>query len=149
MSLLTKKEIIMNLIKLDRTPSVFNTIDHIFDNFLSGFNDVYRYSPKYNIIEHGNDYILLYEVPGLKKEEIKVEIKNNMLYVSGKNANSESKNTDSYYADFNDICFSNEFRLPEHVKSDKISAKLENGILEIIIPKKVNVSEKTKTIKVN
>ena len=139
----------MNLIKLNRTPSVFNTIDHIYDNFLMGFNNVCSYSPKYNIIEHGNDYLILYEVPGLKKEEIKVEIKNNSLFVSAMNENSKTEDTDSYYTDFNDICFSNEFRLPEHVKSDKIKAKLENGILEIIIPKKVNVSEKTKTIKIN
>lgn len=136
----------MNLIKVRRNPSVFNTVDSIFDNFLTSFSEPNNRSPKYNIIENKDNFIVLYEVPGLKKEEVKVEINSENLYVSAKNDSSHEK--DTYYNDFNRFSFSNKFCLPDNIKSNEIESKLENGILEILIPKKVSVSEKMKTIKI-
>jgi len=136
----------MNLIKVKSSPSVYNAVDSIFDNFLTSFSEPKNWSPKYNIIENEDNFIVLYEVPGLKKEEIKVKTDSKNLYVSAKN--DISQQNDSYYNDFNNTCFSNKFSLPDNIKSSGIESKLENGILEIIIPKEMSVSEKMKTIKI-
>ena len=61
----------MNLIKVKSNPSVYNAVDSIFDNFLTSFSEPKNWSPKYNIIENEDNFIVLYEVPGLKKRRNK------------------------------------------------------------------------------
>ncbi|XP_042501268.1 protein RESTRICTED TEV MOVEMENT 2-like [Macadamia integrifolia] len=76
--------------------------------------------------------VLLVELPGFKKEELKVEVDNNgRLAVSGERQLSENK-----YKRFKEI-----YSLPTDSDIDKISGKLDGGVLFVIIPKKENVIE--------
>ncbi|KAG4191563.1 hypothetical protein ERO13_A07G101800v2 [Gossypium hirsutum] len=67
------------------------------------------------------------DVPGLKKEEVKVE--------RGGNVEKEDKNDTWHRVERNSGKFMRRFRLPENAKMDQIKASMENGVLTVTIPK--------------
>ncbi|EMO26536.1 Hsp20/alpha crystallin family protein [Leptospira interrogans serovar Bataviae str. HAI135] len=81
-------------------------------------------------------YILECAAPGLKKEDFKIELNGNLLSVEvSKKSLSETE--------LNYSSFSHFFNLPQIIESDQISAKYEDGILKLELPKKQE-SEQTK-----
>ena len=76
--------------------------------------------------------------PGFNKKDFNIEINNNVLTVkSEKQTENETKDGEQFTRrEFSYQSFSRSFTLPSSVKGDKISAKYDNGILRIIIPKK-------------
>jgi len=114
----------MYLLKnLDRFQKSFNHL------FLTGFSDEIGGSLiKTNVIENDESYDIEFIVPGFKREELSVTIEGKNLVVEGKKEGKEIKYNKSIY-------------FPNGVKT--ITAKLENGILTVSIPK-----EKTKKDKI-
>lgn len=133
----------------DFTPTSFsNLVDKFFNDSMvkSGLS---TFVPKVDIIENEKAFELHVEVPGMNKEDFKIEVNDNYLTVSGERKFSSEKNE----KDFHSIetrygSFSRSFALPESVLSDKINAKYNNGILELTIPKDEKKLLKA-TIKVN
>jgi len=133
----------MNLIKVNTVPTIFNRMDNIIDSFFS--NHAYNkdvWTPNYDIDHSINEYKILMEVPGIKKGNVNIEHQDKMLTVSGK---KESKD-DGNFSNFQYREFEKEFNLPEDVIEKDISAHLENGILEIKIPRKAEVKTKAKKV---
>ena len=129
----------------------------IFDEFNEIFNDINTYEstkiydsiwePAYNIHEDDKNYYLSFDIPGTSKESIDISISNDMLIVSG-SRKSESNRNDNY-SRFNSIQYGNfqkSFNLPENVNQDKISAKMNDGVLSMTIKKSKNISEDIKKI---
>jgi HSP20 family protein len=89
-------------------------------------------------------------VPGVNKEDFKIDLNDNYLTISGerkfKRESKEGNNVHSVETQYG--TFSRSFTLPENVDSAKISAKYNNGILEVIVPKDEKKIVKA-TIKVN
>ncbi|MBA0639693.1 hypothetical protein Goklo_022714 [Gossypium klotzschianum] len=77
------------------------------------------------------------DVPGLKKEEVKVEVEDDrVLQISGeRNAEKEDKNDSWHRVERSSGKFMRRFRLPENAKMDHIKASMENGVLTVTIPK--------------
>ena len=88
--------------------------------------------------------------PGMKREDFKVEIDNNMLMISSeKEEEKEEKNKKDNYVrkEFNYQSFYRSFYLPDTVDENKIEANYKNGILHVMIAKKPGNQKKTmKTI---
>lgn len=105
--------------------------------------------PKMNVIETKENYKIQYCVPGLKKEDLKIHIDNegNLVVEMSKETSNEKKeekkdNTVHYLRrEFSSEQFRNTLMLPDDIHREQITAKVENGILEIILPK-VTVEEK-------
>ena len=89
-------------------------------------------------------------VPGMKKEDFKVEIDNNMLIISSEKEEQkeETRKKDNYIRkEFNYQSFFRSFSLPEYIDEDKVEASYKDGILHVTIAKKEGVKKKAnKTI---
>ncbi len=96
----------------------------------------HRLSPTVDISENDDGYLLSFDLPGLKKEDIDIEVKSNSLTVSGVRNYADEVKRDNYrrierqYGEFR-----REFSLPENVKADAIECTYENGVLHVAIPK--------------
>jgi HSP20 family protein len=103
--------------------------------------------PPVDIYETEETIVLSAELPGMKKEDMSVEIKDNTLTIKGERKFERDSAAKSYsrvecsYGTFQRV-----FTLPHLVQQDKVKARYENGILEIILSKAEE--GKTKHIKV-
>ncbi|KAL2347175.1 hypothetical protein Fmac_001175 [Flemingia macrophylla] len=77
------------------------------------------------------------DVPGLKKEHVKVEIEDdNILQISGeRNVEKEDKNDKWHHVERSSGKFLRRFRLPENAEVDQVKASIENGVLTVTVPK--------------
>lgn len=92
--------------------------------------------PAVNIHENENNYDVELAVPGMKKENISIDVDGEMLVISAENKAMETKDEGKVtLREFNYRNFKRSFTLPENVNIDEISAKYEDGILNINIPK--------------
>jgi HSP20 family protein len=115
------------------------------DVFESYFNDslisnrAVSRVPAVNISETENGYQVELAVPGLKKEDFKINVDKNILNVSAENkaaANESNENKKYNRIEYSYSTFTRSFTLPESVDHSKIDAGYTDGILRITIPKK-------------
>jgi len=98
----------------------------------------FRQYPLVDIEEHDDKYVVTADVPGFTKDNMNVEIENNILTISGKvDDRTETRDTERGFVRRERRCgaFRRSFRLPEEVDPDKVKASFTNGVLQIEIPK--------------
>ncbi len=122
----------------DWLPSIFE--EFLPENRLDVINYERFSIPAANIKENFSNFVLELAVPGLKKENIAIELDKNVLKVSSNSAENESveRNEDDTKftrKEFGFTSFQRTFLLPDIVKKDSIIAGYENGILRIELPK--------------
>ena len=81
-----------------------------------------------DVHEDKDNYFASFEVPGVKKEDVKIELNNGLLTVSAEKREKDGDNESSY-------SLTRSVSVPEGVKVEAITAKLENGILNVTLPK--------------
>lgn len=117
------------------------------DHFLGrdAFEDSWMTKPRTNVLKDDQGYTIELTVPGFKKEDIKVEIEDDILNVT---AEKESSIHDEViHQELADKRFRS-YSLPDGINQNKITAKLEDGLLKISIPKKENAAHVKSTVKV-
>ena len=135
----------------DFVPTSFsNLIDRFFSDSLARTGgSSYSFVPKVDILENEKAYEINVAVPGLSKEDFKIDLNDNFLTISGERKFlKEKKENNLHVVETQYGNFSRSFSLPENVDASKISAKYADGILEISIPKDEKKTLKT-TIKVS
>ena len=116
-------------------PSLFNELLNWGNGFMP---EEHVATPKMNISETDKDYEMELCVPGLKKEDLSISIDtDNQLVVemSKENKKEEKEGRKWLRREFSSSQFKQAFSLPDNVKRDQISAKVEHGILSITMPK--------------
>jgi len=130
-------------------------IDRFFEDWFSfpsfrGVDLDGDFSPRVNIRENKDNIQLTFELPGMKKDNIKVTVQDGMLTVSGsREFKKEDKNEDYVRNEINSGSFSRSFTLPESVNSEKITADYKEGLLEIKLDKLEEVKPKEIDVKVS
>jgi HSP20 family protein len=146
----------MNLIRYnsglnDYAPTSFsNLIDRFFnDTMTRKGGSAYSFVPRVDIVEEDKAFEVHVAVPGMNKDDFKIDLNDNYLTISGERKLNREKKEDNFYSMETQYgTFSRSFTLPENVDANQISAKYVNGILEVTIPKDEKKALKT-TIKVN
>ena len=96
-------------------------------------------APAINVLENENSYEIEVAAPGMKKEDFKVHIdeNGNLAIEMEKKVDEKEEKKNGHYLrrEFSYSKFQQTMVLPDDVQRDKISAKVENGVLNVIIPK--------------
>lgn len=150
------------IIRRDPT-DIWSDMDRLFEDFRSAFDDLFWVpqgahitkhmqfpkQPLMNIEDTGKEFILTLETPGIKKEDVNIEVSETTLEISAESKTEEEEKDTNYLRKERSV--SRYYRcmdLPEEVKTDKIEAKLDKGILEITLPKKEPKEIEKKKVKV-
>ncbi|KAL0303793.1 UNVERIFIED_CONTAM: class I heat shock protein [Sesamum radiatum] len=88
------------------------------------------------------------DLPGLKKEEVKVEVEDGrILQISGERTKEQEEKTDTWHRlERSSGKFLRRFRLPENAKMDQVKATMENGVLTVVVPKEEEKRAEVKAI---
>jgi len=92
--------------------------------------------PACDVDQTDTHYLVSFDLPGIARDDIKIEVKDQQLYVSGERA-SESKHTEGEAVSRERYAgsFMRSFTLPTAVKAEQVQANLTDGVLRIAIPK--------------
>ena len=108
-----------------------------------------NFRPAVDIREEADAYVVHCEMPGLKSEEVDVEVENGMLTIRGERKFTKDENEkktfrriERYYGSFE-----RSFSLPDNADGGAVSAELKNGVLDVRIPKKAAPQPTKVTVK--
>jgi HSP20 family protein len=114
--------------------------DRLFGDFglrlptFEGMPDV-DWMPELEVFERDGRFIVRADLPGMKKEDVKVNVQENMLILEGERKVEEEVKKDNFHR--TERTYGSFFRslpLPEGVKLDKVDATFKNGVLEVTMP---------------
>lgn len=142
----------MTLIRFEPLREFDRLTDHL-ESFLnkttSAFNTSYAL-PKVDVFETTKSLNVEVEIPGVKKEDIKLTLEDNILTIQGEKKVEERNDVQkSFRCERSFGSFKRSFTLPVDVNPDKVNAKFENGLLSITLEKyeAQSLSEKTIELK--
>ncbi len=143
----------MNLVRFENPRYNVNRtlVDEVFNNLLR--NDYHEnyvkgngIAPATNVFETEKEFKLEVLLPGFVKEDLQLNVHKNVLTVKVEKEEKEDKeNKEAYkyvHREFGAKNFEKKYRLPKSVDAEHISAKFENGILNIELPKKEEALDK-------
>lgn len=113
------------------------------------WEDAEKYSMPIEISDKGEEYDIKAELPGIKKEDLDIDIEDNYLRINAKKFDETKEEEKNFkHSEFNYGEFSRTIQLPEEINIDKTEAKLEHGVLKITAPKLHKEKEKSKKIQI-
>ena len=141
----------MSIIKRNRNS--FSAIPALVDDFLgrelfnwdnSNFPSTQTTVPAVNIKETEDSFGVEVAAPGLEKKDFKIQLENNLLTISSQKESHEENQHEGYSRrEFSYQSFQRSFVLPKDVVNDEgIVARYENGLLQLVIPKKEEAKQK-------
>jgi HSP20 family protein len=131
----------MTLVKWTPNRSLFNMANDLFDDFLRSESLIGRsrenWYPEVDIEETENDYIVSLDLPGMKKDDVKISFHDDILTISGekKVEKKEEDNGNYHYFERRFGKFERSFRINSDIISDKIEATMKDGVLIVNLPK--------------
>lgn len=107
-------------------------------------------TPSVNVVEHDLSFDIMVAAPGLLKENFEVDLDNDRLTISSKVDNSKEESTGKITRrEFNYSTFKRSFLVSEDISRESISAKYQEGILTVTLPKKEPAEEVKTTIEIS
>ena len=136
----------MTLARFNNYPSLFDQLfdTDLFDWSNRNYSETNTTVPSVNIKENADAFDVEMAVPGFDKKDFKIALDHNVLTISSeKKVENETKEGERFTRhEYSYQSFSRSFTLPEAANGDKISAKYENGILNVEIPKREEAKPK-------
>jgi HSP20 family protein len=106
----------------------------LFDDMTPMMSSQNWFQPQFDVDENEEAYLISVDLPGVKKENIKVDLSGNVLTIAGERRHSE-ESKGGRYMERSYGSFQRSFTLPNTVDIDKIEANLEDGVLNLALPK--------------
>jgi HSP20 family protein len=131
----------MALVRFDpvrELDSLQGDMNRLFDRFFDGRgpNGSRRWIPAMDLVETEDALVLRGDLPGMSRDDVEIEIKDNVLTVSGeRRADNEEKGEGYHRVERSFGSFSRSLSLPRGIDPDRVDAEFENGVLEVRIPK--------------
>ena len=114
------------------------------------FFDFFHFAPStrndVQFVEEKEKYTFTIDLPGFKKEDVNIDIQDDHLSIKAKRKQEHDKDAKFYHRTGNSSEKSVRYSLPKDILIDKVSAKLEDGLLSINLPKKAEAKPKQITI---
>ena len=149
----------MDLVKWNRdVMDTFKELDRIQDeiNRLFDFPRLIEtegifdrtFSPAVDVVEHADDYTVICDLPGVDPKDLQVSVEGDVLTIKGeKKYETKEKDAKYYRNELFEGSFQRTLSLPYGVDADKVDARLKDGVLTIVLPKKEEVKPKQIEIK--
>lgn len=113
----------------------FDDFDQLMNSFLMPVgSETHNFKPACDIDETAEHYLVSFDLPGVKKEDINIEVKDRHLLITGERL-KELKDTKSQRYERSYGKFQRSFLLPEKVDAETVEANFEDGVLQLLIPK--------------
>lgn len=132
--------LVMPYVTRNLTSDLFEDVDRMLTDFSSPtetFFNEQEFLAGSEIAEGTDHYMVSVDLPGVKKEDIKIEAREDVLTISGErkretvtNKDQKIQSTEKYYGSFK-----RSFRIPALAQTDKIEANYQDGVLQVYIPK--------------
>ncbi len=117
---------------------------------------VRRWVPAMDLVEEGDEFVLRADLPGVEEKDVKVELEDNLLTITGERSSEHGERKDGYYRiERASGSFKRSLTVPDGVAAESVAAHFENGVLTVRIPKpaqpqprrvEISVSEKAPVI---
>jgi HSP20 family protein len=99
-----------------------------------------RWIPAMDLVETREHFVLKADLPGMTEDDISVEVENNVLTISGERKTEHEAEAEGYYRiERASGAFSRSLTLPEGIDADAVKAKFDSGVLEVRVPKPLDV----------
>jgi HSP20 family protein len=130
-------------------------MDRLFESQLGG--DVQEsavgaatWMPRIESVQHDNQLVVRAELPGLTKDDVTINVDDGTLEISGERRQNEEEQSDgSWWSERSYGSFYRAIPLPDGVNEDQITAKFENGILNVTVPLPQQATRKAKKIDIH
>ncbi len=90
---------------------------------------------KVNFFEKEGDLVLFAEIPGVSKEDVRIEIKENLIRLSGRRIVEYPEESSVHRVERRNIKFDRTLKLPVKVDADRVEAEYRDGILKVSLPR--------------
>jgi HSP20 family protein len=118
----------------------FRLMDDLFGRMFGNVNRVTGFIPTLDVRETEDEYLVLVDLPGVKSEDVVVELTDQVLTISGSRTPVETG--EPRRLERPSGSFVRKLTLPKGVDSDKVMAEYKEGVLELRIPKRADVKPK-------
>lgn len=141
--------------------AMLNDMDRIFDDFRSEWETLLAAprssaaemtrQPLVDLADNGKEYVVTAELPGINKDDLRIEVTQDSLEISGETKseeNEEDKERGYIRRERRYSRFHRTLPLPDNVLTDKVEAELKDGVLTVKLPKAAPPQKKTKKVPV-
>lgn len=138
-----------------RWPAPFRHLD-VMEDMVGGFHPPYfekeqaveMLLPAFNVYRDGENFVVEVSAPGYEKEDVSIEMHDDLLTITGRRREEEEKEDKDYlFREFRAGSFSRSIRVPGPVDPDKLKAKYRNGVLKVYMPY-AEAEKRSKTIEI-
>jgi HSP20 family protein len=137
---------------LDRIFNLREDFDDIVKDFFAGFSNINASRGVYPLLDIKEDkskYTIDIEIPGIEKKDLKISVKKDNLIIQGEKKEERKKEEESYLrVERSYGNFTRSVKLPTEINQSKITAKYNNGVVKIILPKKEKDNAKEVQVKI-
>lgn len=118
-----------------------NRMDRVFPDLDRSIGGDFSYrlaadgSPRTNLYDSGDHFVVVAEVPGMTKDDIDVKIQGNYLELSGNRKKESPEGYKVHRTESPTATFTRSFTIPSDVDVEKVNASLKNGLLTLTLPK--------------